>query len=1040
MAEQNENEKKTIVLISAEGFRKFVDLCVEDKGFEILHYLSIEDFFRKNAKIREYYQNIPFEIKPDDDIEKYYDIDVEDLDYFWIVEQPSDYIKSIIEPIVKLRWLGYKTPIIVSAFMDVKKMTPKEYNVNGLIDDIHFLRLPFNIATFKMNFDRDKHIQIHTNTRKLEYVVNNSVLLSHDLKYEPYSNVEQTKKGEIRQILLVDNDKSYLDCIEAKLKKKEYNSFDRIDIQIETMLYTSITKPESVANRCNELNSLQCVLLDWQLADSKNPTVEVLTSIKHSEKKPLVYILTKTQEVYEIANKFKDSDVMFDDFLNKDELEKKTKDTLNKIVSRFHEKSATSSINAFKESLELTNQIEKNQPIRLQILIVDENKGYFRKVREALKNHDSLKNIYSNKGIDIQIKIVEYKINDPESGKNLKYRCLDDDKLEDLQCILIDKHLTESDKNILKNIKKWRTNIPVYLLTNDDDSIHMRWEDEYKWREEYEGIISKDKFEDIEDILNKIVNHFNDRRATPFWRAFKKYVVENSDSWHTPGHSRGASFRNSPYLDKFYKFWGDNTFAGDLSVSVGHLGDLLDSTNYINDAQKKAANTFGTTHTFFATNGSSTSNKIMLQSIIKPKDKVIVDRNCHKSIHYACIQAGADVRYLDSAFSEELGIFAPPSLKKIEEAVIGTPDAVVIVITGCTYDGLLINTKQLVEFIKDFNIKNKKNVKIFIDEAWFAYAGFHEAYIEEYSAVRNKADYITHSTHKVLSAFSQASYLHINDKDFNKDFFREIYYIYTSTSPQYQMIASLDVASMQMEMEGYKLVERARILAERFIKNVNDNLSPIRALKQKDLEDSFKNRDKDEFKGVGHDPLKITLDIRGLNLTEDEVLNFLREEAKIEIEKSTFATITILFTIGVENEKISRLYSALVKLKNKNNTSNKKKSTNIQIPPKIDLGGRIPYDYFYHHDAKNKSLQEIEKLIEKNEEIIACGLVTPYPPGIPVLVPGQKIVSDHILYINEQLQKGVKIHGCHKNDKTSKVELFVLINEKNDKQNESTIS
>jgi len=643
----------------------------------------------------------------------------------------------------------------------------------------------------------------------------------------------------------------------------------------------------------------------------------------------------------------------------------------------------------------------------IHILIVDNDESELSKIKSAIVKNSSLR--------EMNLKTAK----NPEETQH----CYEEDP--DIQAVFLDWELNNAAEEenpapeLLKWMKQFRPQIPVYLLTaSTENGVEIANEvgdlyDDYFTKEELER--------EPQDILSRIMNVFDTRRETPFWSAYKKYVDDFSDSWHTPGHSRGASFRNSDYLKEFYEYWGEKTFAADLSVSVEYLGSLLDSTGFVKAAEKKAAKTFGTKHTFFATNGSSTSNKIMLQSIIKPGDKIVVDRNCHKSIHYGCIQAGANVAYLKSEYSTELGIFAPPTLQEIEKKVQENRDVKVIVITGCTYDGLLIDVRQVVALAKKYSRPEHK-IKVFIDEAWFAYSGFHPAY-HAYSAIRSKADYVTHSAHKVLSAFSQASYLHINDPDFDEDFFQEIFYIYTSTSPQYQMIASLDAASMQMEMEGYKLIRNARQKAEKFIKDVNSNFKIIKALSRNDFAEYLpsikkKNDNDEDAYLVGHDILKITLDIRGLNESINEVLVFLRDEGKLEVEKFTHSTITLLFTIGIEQDKINRLYSALIKLEKRNEDSGRRKENSgvPAVPEEIELDpGFSLYTAFYSKDSKAYSLDDLKQGIENSKIYLASRLVTPYPPGIPVLAPSQVIKLAHIKYLEDLIKQGVDVHGCHDN-------------------------
>lgn len=592
-------------------------------------------------------------------------------------------------------------------------------------------------------------------------------------------------------------------------------------------------------------------------------------------------------------------------------------------------------------------------------------------------------------------------------------------KEKDIQSILLDWLLLEeseaiqntSQKKLVDIIKNFRPELPIYIFTSSNDAYDII----DSCNNRISSYFSKDQFDtDPSSVFKKIISDYNFRRSAPFWEAYRSYVDESNDSWHTPGHARGTSFRKSPYLQEFYRYFGPNTFAADLSVSVEGLGSLLDSTLFVKKAQEKAAKTFGSKHLFFATNGSSTSNKVIIQTMLRPGDGVIIDRNCHKSVHYGVIQAGVGhVTYLNSEFSEKYRIFAPPSIEEIKTKIAEAKESCsqkkiqlrAIIITGCTYDGMLIDVQQVVK------IAHEAGLKIFIDEAWFAYSGFHPE-LRKYSAIYSGADYITHSAHKVLSAFSQASIIHVNDPDFNESYFREIFYIYTSTSPQYHMIASLDVAAMQMEMEGFKKVSETMEMANSFRDKVN-KLSKIRALP---LEDFVKEFDHINTDRIGHDPLKVLLDISLLDYKVEDIHQFLFEEGGLEIEKDTTTTILVLFTIGSSQDKVARLYLALKNLdEDKVNIKNKKEDAKSEIKlgsfPKLELLGK-PGNAFFSKTREEKTLKEIEEAITK-EVYVSVNLVTPYPPGIPLLVPNQKITLDHLNVINNLLEENVTIHGCH---------------------------
>lgn len=547
----------------------------------------------------------------------------------------------------------------------------------------------------------------------------------------------------------------------------------------------------------------------------------------------------------------------------------------------------------------------------------------------------------------------------------------------------------ENNGAIIDAIKKIRPELPVYIL--GDDAKGLQIINESKDIESF--FFRNDIISDPESILGYILNDFDDRSQTPFWTAYRKYVAESNDSWHTPGHSGGTSFRNSPYISDFYQFYGRNVFASDLSISVDSLGSLSDSTNAIGKAQEAAAYTFEVNKTFFVTNGSSTSNKIILQTLLRKGDKVIVDRNCHKSVHYGILQATAYPVYLTSILNSDYGIFSPPSLEQIRKTIEENADAKLLVLTGCTYEGLLIDLRQVVE------LAHAKGIKVFIDEAWFAYSLFHPKF-RYYSAINSGADYITHSAHKVVSAFSQASYIHVNDPEFDQDFFREIYNIYVSTSPKYQLIASLDVCHKQLEMEGYKILNSLLTHVDELKEHVK-SFTKIKILDGDDFNQMFSHFGKDN---MGHDPLKILIDISKLEYSTLEVHRFLLDEIGLEIEKYTHSTILVLLTLGGTRSKITRLYNALKKLETgKANISRSKSKLKLpaEIPP-INIKV-LPSDAFFG-DREAIPWQDTEGRI-------SAGLVTPYPPGIPLLVPGQLIEKAHIEYLKALSLQRVTLQG-----------------------------
>ncbi|HEU5284203.1 MAG TPA: aminotransferase class I/II-fold pyridoxal phosphate-dependent enzyme, partial [Burkholderiales bacterium] len=345
--------------------------------------------------------------------------------------------------------------------------------------------------------------------------------------------------------------------------------------------------------------------------------------------------------------------------------------------------------------------------------------------------------------------------------------------------------LQMSALELVQRVTRFRPELDVYVLIAQEhedevvDSLFTEAVDGYFYREErdYRGMYR---------ILNA---QLQERADTPFYDALKSYVFMAKDAWHTPGHSSGDSLRDSPWVSDFYEFMGEHVFDADLSVSVPMLDSLMEPTGVILEAQKMAAKAFGARRTFFATNGTSTSNKVIFQTLIAPGEKLLLDRNCHKSVHHGVVLSGAHPVYLDSSLNRKYGIFGPIPKKTLLRAIEEHSDAEALVLTSCTYDGFRYDLAPIIE------AAHTKGIRVVVDEAWYGFARFHPAFRP--TALESGADYATQSTHKILSAFSQASMLHVNDPEFNEHIFRENFNMHTSTSPQYSMIASLDVARKQ---------------------------------------------------------------------------------------------------------------------------------------------------------------------------------------------------------------------------------------------------
>lgn len=672
---------------------------------------------------------------------------------------------------------------------------------------------------------------------------------------------------------------------------------------------------------------------------------------------------------------------------------------------------------------------------------------------------------------------------------------------EDAGCVLLDWDIKpesgdypSTPAELISFIRGRNVHIPIFLLSErlkvEDIPLDvMNRVNGYIWKEEDSPAFIAGR---IEEAAKQYLSYL----LPPFFGELAKYVDEYKYAWHTPGHMGGLAFMKSPAGKVFFDFFGENIFRSDLSVSVPELGSLMEHSGVVGDAEREAARIFGADKTYFVTNGTSTANRIVFNGCVAPGDIVLVDRNCHKSVIYAIILTGAIPVYLMPT-RNDYGIIGPIHMdefdkdtirKKLENnPLIKDPinhQIKLAVVTNSTYDGLCYN----VDFIKD---KLANIVKfLHFDEAWYGYARFHPLYRKTYamSAETEKAEhpilFATQSTHKVLAAFSQASMIHMRqrhkreDERIEYDQFNEAFMMHTSTSPQYGIIASLDVAAKMMEGEAGKSLVTEAIeegiifrwkmaqLAEEIMKKESgekqwwfevwqpekESKSPaeqMKALRSKPESENFKKgREYWTLKpgGTWHgfegmekdyillDPIKVTILTPGINedgsmssmgIPASIVSAFLRNRG-IVVEKTGFYSFLVLFTIGITKGKSGTLLSELFAFKRvyDNNESlenvfpnltkefpeayktmglqnlctdmheylkKKKIATTIK-----DVYAKIPQMVMTPAEAYRSVIHgEVEKvriadLIGKT----AAVMVVPYPPGIPIWMPGEKLTQE----------------------------------------------
>ena len=672
--------------------------------------------------------------------------------------------------------------------------------------------------------------------------------------------------------------------------------------------------------------------------------------------------------------------------------------------------------------------------------------------------------------------------------------------------------LPESERGPLlgRQIAQLRPELDLYLVTDVNvEAIAARLGETFKrvfFREE-----------DHTELYRSIMRGVAERHRTPFFGALRDYAKQPTGVFHALPLARGKSIMNSNWIGDLAQFYGMNLFMAETSATSGGLDSLLDPVGPLKLAQEYAARAFGARRTYFATNGTSTANKIVVQALVRPGDVVLVDRNCHKSHHYGLVLAGAQVAYLDSYPLDNYSMYGAVPLRHLKQTLLdyrraGTLDRVrLLLLTNCTFDGIVYDVERVMMEC----LAVKPDLVFLWDEAWFAFACCHPTYRqrtgmasaarlcrtlqdpayaarhaeftagfdaaawdddERVLATRLLPDpararvrvYATHSTHKTLTALRQGSMIHVWDQDFKdkaEEAFHEAYMTHTSTSPNYQILASLDVGRRQVELEGYELVQRQLELAMSLREEVlrHPLLSRyFRFLRVGDLvppeyrasgvesyyndENGWNNLEaawrSDEF---ALDPTRATLYIGATGIDGDTFKNrHLMDKYGIQVNKTSRNTVLFMTNIGSTRSAVAHLIEVLVKIARdidqrvadlssveRRIHDKRVRSLTLEQPPLPDFSafheafrgrgadgraatrdGDIRSAFFLSYESANCeyiAMDEAARAIAEGRQLVSALFVIPYPPGFPILVPGQ-LISAEILQFMAALDVR-EIHG-----------------------------
>jgi arginine decarboxylase len=639
-------------------------------------------------------------------------------------------------------------------------------------------------------------------------------------------------------------------------------------------------------------------------------------------------------------------------------------------------------------------------------------------------------------------------------------------------------------RNFIGEVRRKNADVPIYIYGETKTSRHIPND----ILRELHGFIHM--FEDTPEFVARHIireaKSYLEGVQPPFFKALIDYAEDGSYSWHCPGHSGGVAFLKSPVGQMFHQFFGENMLRADVCNAVEELGQLLDHTGPVAASERNAARIFNADHCFFVTNGTSTSNKMVWHHTVAPDDVVVVDRNCHKSILHAIIMTGAIPVFMKPT-RNHFGIIGPIPKSEFEPEAIkakiranpllshvnaDTVKPRVMTLTQSTYDGVIYNTETIKGMLDGYVDT------LHFDEAWLPHAAFHPFYGAYHAMgkrrVRPKESLVfaTQSTHKLLAGISQASHVLVQDSQhraLDRDLFNEAYLMHSSTSPQYAIIASCDVAAAMMEPPGgTALVEESILEAldfRRAMRKIEDEFGKDEWWfkvwgPEKLVEEGIGRADDWIIKGESRtakwhgfgkladgfnmlDPIKSTVVTPGLDLNgkfaatgipASVVTKFLAEHGVI-VEKTGLYSFFIMFTIGITKGRWNTLLTALQQFKDdygRNQPMWRIMPEFCQAHPKYERMGlrdlcqhihelyarfdvaRLttemylsdltpamkPSDAFAHIAHRKTERVEIDQL----EGRITTSLITPYPPGIPLLIPGEvfnKKIVDYLKFARQ---------------------------------------
>jgi len=461
----------------------------------------------------------------------------------------------------------------------------------------------------------------------------------------------------------------------------------------------------------------------------------------------------------------------------------------------------------------------------------------------------------------------------------------------------------------------------------------------------------------------------------------KEYIAKESISFHMPGHK----------MTDIYKKYGYEDFINEIMkadiTEIEGADNLHNPEAVIKESQNEFAKLYGAKESFFLVNGTTSGIISAILTCTNYGDKIIMARDCHKSVHSAVVLGDLEPIYVYSRVDEEFNVSGEFFYADIEVAIVNNPQAKCVIIPYPNYYGVCSDIEKIVEIV------HKHNKILIIDEAHGAHLRFSKKL--PICAVEAGADIVINSIHKTLASFTQSSVLHVNGNRVDLEKLKEKLQIFQSSSPSYLLMTSLDICREIMETNGEQIVEELMESVDWFYKQFEDN-NEIKIMKETDEMKFF-------------DRTKINIDMTKIGISGKELSEFLREDYGIHMEMAGTNYCMGLTGVGNTKENFIKLAEALKEIAKK---YKKKESLDFH---------RVTYGTV-EQIVKPRMISETKKQwipLDESEGKICAKSVVPYPPGIPLICPGEKITFGAIDAVKKLLVDKIAVLGIDGNTQIS---------------------